>query len=77
MKRDPTTWDYFEVFLAILWSNIRLQITNSACTIILDPPLAREYSQKRLKKSTLAQEYEKSAHKSSKKIVQSLYEIVR
>ena len=64
------------VFLATVRSN-RLQITNSVCTIILDPPLAREYSQKRLKKSNLAQEYEKSAHKSSKKIVQSLYEIVR
>ena len=76
MKRVPTIWDYFEVFLATVRSN-RLQITNSVCTIILDPPLAREYSQKILIKSFLAQEYEKSAHKSSKKIVQSLYEIVR
>ena len=76
MKRDPTIRDYFEVFLATVRSN-RLQITNSVCTIILDPPLAREYSQKILIKSFLAQEYEKSAHKSSKKIVQSLYEIVR
>ena len=66
MKRDPTTWDYFEVFLATVRSN-RLQITNSVCTIILDPPLAREYSQKILIKSFLAQEYEKSAHKSYKK----------
>ena len=66
MKRVPTIWDYFEVFLATVRSN-RLQITNSVCTIILDPPLAREYSQKILIKSFLAQEYEKSAHKSSKK----------
>ena len=34
-----TPWNYFEVFLATIWSNIRLQIINSACTIILAPPI--------------------------------------
>ena len=60
MKRVPTIWDYFEVFLATVRSN-RLQITNSVCTIILDPPLAREYSQKILKKVL--------SHKSMKKVL--------